>query len=106
MSNTTELQREIYAKVVDNILLNKYDSSNLQDLISKIYSLEKIEENNTDIAIQYIKARVDQYIFEKIKNLTNLFDILQVLYCVADNYKRNLNRMRYNQSRQIKNLFD
>lgn len=106
MNFANGLNTQTYERVANVILLRQYHMNNITDLISKIFVLMKIDMNNRTTTIRFIKSRVDRYIYGKIANLNNLFEILRVLFCIADNHKRYINRLNYNKNRNIKNIFN
>lgn len=92
-----------YMRVINAILLNRYDEHNLQELIIAILFLLKCDESHREILMRFVKTKVNRSIRQSIANTDNIYDILIKLIHIMNNSQRNNRASNNNQRRNTRN---
>lgn len=88
MSTIPDIAEETYVNILRTIEPEYYDVPNIYSLIFTIYILSKIDMRNREITITFIKSKVSRNIYNAIKNLNSLFEIVHKLISIDNIYNR------------------
>lgn len=83
----------VYRRVVNAVLLNRYDQHNLMELISGILYLLKMDESHKITLARFVKEKVNRTIRQQIENINDIYDILLKLIRIMNinNSRNNVN---------------
>lgn len=88
MNTSPNLSEEAYLNISRVSELDKYDVPNINTLIFTIYLLSKIDMRNREITITFVKSRVSRSIYNTLKDLNSLFEIIHELIHIDNRYNR------------------
>lgn len=80
----------VYIRVLNAVMLGRYDENNISELITAIFFILRAEESHRDILVRFVKTKVNHRILPKIENLNNIYDILIKLIQILDTYNTNI----------------
>lgn len=87
------LNEETFACLVNKIFLKKYHMRNIRELIFSIHAVTEITMKYNYIVTRFISSRVSKRLYDEIKNITNLGEILIKL--IEIDVKRNSTNKYY-----------
>lgn len=99
MNESQILDTQTYIRIANLILQGQYDENNIMKLISAIFILIKIDENNREITINMIKARVNGRIARRLSNLHSIYDILYELIQILNSHRTNQSNLVANKAK-------
>lgn len=89
MENNENFNEKQFTDLARKIFLEKYHVCNLRELIFTIFTLVKINENNDNnkITVRFAKQRACKKIFDKIKYIDDVYDMIARLVKMDNDYK-------------------
>lgn len=93
----------VYIRVLNAVMLGRYDENNISELMRAIYFILRSEESHRDILVRFVKTKVNHRILQQIENLNNIYDILLKLLEILNTYNRNLRMGNSNNVSERKN---
>lgn len=96
MSNNKEIfenfYAEVYEKIANKVFLQKYGILNIRELVFTIYTLTKFDKSNEHITLRFTKSRVSNKIYEQIKNIDCIYDIITKLIKIDNAHNKKIGK--------------
>lgn len=96
------MNASVYRRVVNAVLLNRYDQHNLMELINGILFLLKMDESHKETLARFVKEKVNRVIRHQIENIHDIYDILLRLIRIM-NINTQINRNNRNRNNTNRN---
>lgn len=95
MNTPINLSENLYKRICNEVFQNRYNEEDILKLLDTVHFLYTIGKQHKRIIATQIKRRVNRNIYNKIRNLNNIFEILYELIHISNNYTRTQNRNRF-----------
>lgn len=85
------LTEDDYIELTRRICLEKYNINHIRELVFTIFTLTKLDHNNRKVTIRLVKNKSCNKIFQKIKYIDDIYDIIARLVKMDNDYKTERN---------------